>query len=158
MPSFHSAQACVRAAMCAATLVLTACATPASRIEKNPQLFAQATPEQQALIQQGQIALGFTADFVKLALGEPDRVTERVDASGTETVWHYLDADAYGPYAGGYYGPGWGPFGPYYGPYFGPYGYWPPVNYVQAQPNDRDRVRVVFREQLVTSIERVLQN
>lgn len=127
------------------------CATPASRIKDSPQVFAQATPEQQTLIKQGQVGLDFTPAFVKLAMGEPDRITERIDAKGKETIWHYTSSDPVPAY--------WSPYGPFgwYGPY-GPYGGWPPVSYVNSVPSDPDRLRVVFHDGKVTMIERVIDN
>lgn len=66
------------------------CATPETRIRKNPELFAQLTPEQQEMIRKGKVDLGFTAEMVRLALGEPDRLTSRKEAGGTSEVWHYI--------------------------------------------------------------------
>lgn len=70
--------------------VLAGCASPESRIKQNPQLFAQLTPEQQNLIKQGKVAVGFTPDMVRLALGEPDRVRVRTDAKGSREIWNYV--------------------------------------------------------------------
>ena len=72
-----------------ASLVLTACTTPASRIQANPTAFARLTPQQQSLVQAGQIALGFEPDAVKLALGDPDNISSRTDAAGETIIWHY---------------------------------------------------------------------
>src|SRR5437762_8848660 len=73
---------------------VTACSTPATRIRRNPDLFAQLPPEQQDLIRRGQVAVGFNAEAVRLALGEPDRYTVRTDNDGTSEVWHYVTHDA----------------------------------------------------------------
>jgi outer membrane protein assembly factor BamE (lipoprotein component of BamABCDE complex) len=74
-----------------AGLVLCAgCSTPDARIKDNPEAFNRCTPQQQELIKQGQIAIGFDQDMVKLALGDPDRVTTLTDASGQSEVWHYV--------------------------------------------------------------------
>jgi hypothetical protein len=141
------------------TVLFAACATPASRIKDSPDVFAQATPEQQALIQKGQIALGFRPEFVKLALGEPDRITERTDASGTETIWHYTDVSTVPAYAGyAYYDPLlFGPpfyYGPgFWGPPFAPLAYAPPPAAVET-----DRVRIIFRSNAVTAVERVVKS
>jgi hypothetical protein len=136
-------------------MVLSACVTPDQRIKSHEQLFAQATPEQQALIRQGQIALGFTPDFVKLALGPPDRVTEKTDANGTETFWHYIEDDYGYGYVGGGFGYGRGPFwaGPAYG-IWGP----PPIIAVPATGADPDRFRIRFHDGKVDSIERVVRS
>ncbi|MDE2149962.1 MAG: hypothetical protein KGJ55_09050, partial [Gammaproteobacteria bacterium] len=131
--------------------VLVACATtPADRVREHPEVFSQATPEQQALIQKGRIGIGFTPPLVELALGKPDRITERTNQHGTETVWHYTES------RGGYYGyPLYSPFfyGPFYGPYYGSYygsyysPYWAPYyggsyygGLADGGGDDRDRV------------------
>lgn len=77
-------------AVAAGLAVLAGCNSPESRIKDNPQLFAQLTPEQQNLIKQGKVAVGFTPDMVRLALGEPDSVRVRTDAKGSREIWHYV--------------------------------------------------------------------
>lgn len=66
------------------------CSTPATRIKNNPEVFASYTADQQDLIKQGKIAIGFDRDAVRLALGEPDRVRSRTTADGTGQVWSYV--------------------------------------------------------------------
>jgi len=66
------------------------CATPASRIKKNPELFASYPAEQQDLIKQGKVAIGFDMDAVRLALGAPDRVRTRTNNDGTSQIWSYV--------------------------------------------------------------------
>ena len=61
----------------AAGLVLAGCATPEARIRENPAAFDRATPAQQELIKQGKVAIGFDEALVQLALGVPDRITDR---------------------------------------------------------------------------------
>lgn len=78
---------CLRLLMTA--LIFAGCATPEARIRRNPQLFAQLAPDQQALIIRGQIAIGFDAEMVRLALGEPDRIQAGTDAADIE-IWSYL--------------------------------------------------------------------
>ena len=124
------------AAVCAA--LLAGCSTPDSRIGHSPEVFARLNPDQQALVKAGQIAPGFDMDAVKLALGDPDRVTIITDSTGQHQVWHYV---TYVDYQGGiiymgYYHRfrGWG------GPYF--YGGIPYYDGFPAQV--RDRIRVVF--------------
>jgi hypothetical protein len=103
-----------------AALLLTACATPASRIQANPGAFARLTPSQQALVQAGQIALGFDPDGVKLALGDPDRISARTDAGGETIIWHFTTYESEGRvlYTGHYHTRrawwGWGAAYPYY--------------------------------------------
>ena len=77
-------------------LALVACAsTPATRIEKNPDAFAQLTPEQQEKVRAGQIAIGFDASATRLALGEPDRILQKTTAAGETEIWQYVDVYTY---------------------------------------------------------------
>lgn len=125
--------------------VLAGCSTPQSRINQNPAVFARLTPDQQQLIKEGKVALGFDAAMVKLALGDPDRVHERTDATGTSEVWSYVTYEGddgmllyRGYYHRYYYGLG-DPFYPYY----------------LAYPGRREHThfRVVFRNGVVVQIE-----
>ena len=71
-------------------LAVVGCSTPASRIKKNPELFAQLAPEVQAAVRQGRIDVGFPRDAVQLALGTPDRRYSRQMAGGkTAEIWSY---------------------------------------------------------------------
>lgn len=72
------------------------CATPATRIQANPDVYARLSEDQQALVRAGKVAIGFSADAVKLALGDPDRVAVRTDPDGQTEVWHYLTYEAGG--------------------------------------------------------------
>ena len=133
-------------ALCA--VFLAACDTPESRISHSPEVFARLNPDQQALVKNGQIAVGFDMDEVRLALGDPERVVMRTDANGQHQVWHYVTyADYQGVIIyGGYYHRwrGWG------GPYF--YGGVPYYNGYPAVVHDR--IRVEFdANNLVKSIE-----
>jgi len=140
----------IAAAAFSGALVLAGCnATPDARIRSNPEAFAQLTPQEQALVKAGQVGLGFSAEAVKLALGNPDRITLKTDATGQVQVWHYIETVYYdgaflygGPYWGGwggwggrgrgYWGGGWGAFDGW-----GPYPVGPVTTY--------DHFRVVFR-------------
>lgn len=101
----------------------------------------------------GQVGLGFSTEAVKLALGQPDRITVRTDPTGQVQVWHYVETVYYdgaflygGPYWGGWGGwggwgrRGWWGWGGYWG---GPY----PVGPVAAY----DRFRVEFRNNRVVA-------
>lgn len=132
-------------ALAAGIAVLAGCSTPESRIKENPAVFARLTPEQQQLIKDGKVALGFDAAMVKLAIGDPDRIHERTDASGTSEVWSYVTYEGddgmilyRGYYHRYYYGLG-DPFYPYY----------------LAYPSRREHThfRVVFRNGVVVQIE-----
>lgn len=135
--------------MLSAAVLLSACATPASRIKDHPDIYARATPQQQALISQGRIALGFSPDFVRLALGAPDRITQHIDEKGTQTVWHYEDQSGDTAVAGYAFSPYF--FDPFFGPAFTPV-------IVERSPRDRDRLRVVFKDDKVSVIEQVVKN
>ena len=133
------------------TLGLAACSTPETRIHANSAAFARLTPDQQALVKTGQIALGFDMTAVRLALGDPYRITIHTDASGQTQTWHYITPDTteqpvivfQGAYpvrvwrGSTWWGPPWGD------PYFGPY-----------PPGIRDAMRVLFdRAGKVVSIQ-----
>lgn len=124
--------------------LLAGCSTVESRIKDNPEVFNKLTPEQQSLVKAGQIALGFQSDAVKLALGDPDRISTRTDADGVTTIWHYVTYEAEGQMLfSGYYHfgrRGWRIWGAY--PYYLDY----------PQRTVRDRFRVEFRRDRVTSI------
>ncbi|MFM1746772.1 MAG: hypothetical protein RLZZ188_438 [Verrucomicrobiota bacterium] len=130
----------------AALLLTAACSTPASRIKANPEAFARLSRDQQVLVQAGQVALGFEFEAVRLALGEPDRVTTRTDERGQTTVWHFLIYEIEGRilFTGHYHSGrnwwGWGASYPYYLDY--------PTRTV------RDRFRVEFSAGRVIAITR----
>jgi len=64
--------------------------TPAGRIAQNRPAFDSWPANVQALVQAGQIAIGFTPDQVRMALGEPGRITVRTTAAGTSEIWSYV--------------------------------------------------------------------
>ena len=140
---------------CAAALGavwLAGCSTPETRIRDNPEAFARLNPDQQALVKSGQIGIGFDMAAVKLALGDPDRITLRSNAQGQTQVWHYVEYVYYddgfiypGPYWRGGWGRrrgGWGGWGGWWG--YEPYG----VRPTQAF----DRFRIEFRNGKVSAI------
>jgi outer membrane protein assembly factor BamE (lipoprotein component of BamABCDE complex) len=123
-------------ALCAA--LLAGCDTPDSRIKSSPDVFARLNPDQQALVKNGQIAIGFSMDAVKLAIGDPSRIVIRTTATGQHEVWHYVTYEdnqgiiIYGGYWHRYRG--WG------GPYF-----WGGVPYYDGYPaRVHERLRVIF--------------
>lgn len=133
-----------------AAVCLSGCSTVDSRIQSHPEVFAQLTPQQQALVRAGQVGLGFNMDTVKVALGDPDRVTLRTDTNGESQVWHYI---GYAYYNGAYLwaGPafpsrhrGWGWHSAWY-PDPGPFWDTPVAAF--------DRFRVEFQNGKVTSIQ-----
>lgn len=124
------------AALCSALFV--GCETPDTRIAKSPEIFARLTPDQQALVKAGQIAVGFDMDAVRLSLGDPARITIITDAGGSHEVWHYVtyeDAQGVVIFTGYYHR--WGGWG---GPRF-----WGDAGFYDGYPvHVHDRIRVVF--------------
>ncbi len=88
---------CRTALLCAglsgAVLWLAGCATPESRIKKNPELFASFPEEAQQKIRAGSIDIGFTPPMVEMALGRPDRQYSRRTAEGVSRIWSYTERD-----------------------------------------------------------------
>jgi hypothetical protein len=75
-------------------LLLAGCAsTPEKRIEQNQAYFDSLPVATQARIRGGQIDLGFNADMVRLALGEPQRRLVRRAPDGNTDIWAYLETD-----------------------------------------------------------------
>lgn len=146
----------------ALVLLLSACGTPQSRIDRSPALFAALPADQQALVRDGQIAIGMPEDAVRLALGAPDRVSRLTDADGVTTIWRYV-ASAAEPAWIAYPGPGaYGrPWGFAAGGFLGPGLYGPAfVGSTVISPHigvERDRLRVSFVEGRVSAIEEALE-
>jgi outer membrane protein assembly factor BamE (lipoprotein component of BamABCDE complex) len=149
----------------AAVLLLQACATPQSRIERNPDSFGALSAEQQALVRAGRIAIGFSEEAVRLALGEPQRISRRTDEKGEATVWRYVQRASDGYTDFGY--TGYTAFGPYgyplgfHGAGFNGYGFYGPrvtTIVTSAGPSsERDRLRVTFVGGQVSAIEEELE-
>lgn len=91
--------------MLALVVWLAGCASPDARIKRSPEVFARLSPEQQALVKEGRVGIGFDADAVRLAVGAPDRVWTRTDAKGTSEVWSYTswESDVGQPLYRGWY-------------------------------------------------------
>lgn len=124
--------------------VLAGCATPQTRIDRNPQIFSSLSPTDQELIKQGKVAVGFTPDEVKLALGDPDRIYVRTDSNGTNETWSYVTYETddgvllYRGYYHRFYR--WGdPYFPYYTAY--------------SARREHEAFRVVFSAGRVATIE-----
>jgi hypothetical protein len=138
------------AAVTGGAVVFSGCATtPDSRISAHPDVFAQLTPQQQALVRAGQVSIGMDMGAVKLALGDPDSVTFRTNANGQTQVWHYV---SYGYYDGMYLygGPYWGPYGRRRGGWGGWGGGWYP--YAGGPVTIYDHFRIEFKDGKVVSI------
>jgi hypothetical protein len=63
--------------------------TPASRIKKNAALFGSFPAEAQALIEKGEVAIGFTPEMVEMSKDKPNRKYDRTTSAGTIEVWSY---------------------------------------------------------------------
>ena len=71
--------------------LVSACSSPDSRIESNRAAFEKFPAEVQAKIRAGKVDIGFTAEMVRLALGEPARKLSRKTEQGEAEVWMYAD-------------------------------------------------------------------
>lgn len=71
--------------------LLAGCSTPASRIKKNPDVFAAFPEDVQVRVAEGKIEVGYLPDMVYIALGDPDRRYSRQTLSGDSEVWAYVD-------------------------------------------------------------------
>jgi len=82
-----------------AGLLLGGCASTAqSRIDADPQTYAQATAAQRTLIERGEASVQMTPQMVRMALGNPSQITEQPVGDHVEIVWRYLEtpgSDAY---------------------------------------------------------------
>lgn len=70
-------------------LFVAGCATPESRIKKNPDVFNALPPNVQESVRQGKIDIGFSREAVELALGKPNREYTRRTQEGETMVWAY---------------------------------------------------------------------
>src|SRR5262245_40634835 len=102
----------------AGALVLTSCSTIESRISEHPEIYRNLSSRDQALVNQGHLRFGMSANAVWLAWGSPDsKVIGNMRGHSTET-WIYVYY-AYPYYYYGAYGPGFGFFGdPFYDPFY----------------------------------------
>lgn len=131
-------------AMLAAALMFAGCASTDRRIREHAELYERLPPEQQLLIREGRVALGFTPEMVYLAVGEPDRKWTRTDADGRSEVWSYT---TYESVDGGFLYRGW---------YHRHYGYRDPLYpyYLDDRARKaREYFKVTFRDGAVVLIE-----
>lgn len=77
-------------ALAALALALTGCSTVESRIQEKSATFSALNPEQQKVLKEGRVEVGFTEEMAYIALGQPDLVRERQTAQGTVKVWTFL--------------------------------------------------------------------
>ena len=76
----------------ASLLFAAGCSTTDSRISKNAGLVAGWPVDVQEKVRAGQVAVGFTPEQVRVALGEPGRTMTRVEAQGAREVWVYFES------------------------------------------------------------------
>lgn len=81
----------VTATTLALAAALSACSTTASRIGEQQGLFDSYPAEVREKIRAGEIAVGFTPEQVRMALGEPSRVYTRQTVQGEAEIWSYQD-------------------------------------------------------------------
>jgi hypothetical protein len=123
-------------------MVLAACSTVASRIDKNRAVFNSYPPDVQQKIQAGTIDIGFTPEQVHMALGDPDHRYTREASDGRYEIWGYRDSRPSFSF-----GIGGGSFGRSTG--FGG-----GVGVATGNEYPDDKIRVVFQEGKVSAIER----
>jgi hypothetical protein len=79
-----------RIVLVALVLALAGCTTtPADRIAQRQTVFNAWPADVQAKIRVGQVAVGFTEEQVRMALGDPDHTITRITEKGTALVWAY---------------------------------------------------------------------
>ena len=105
--------------VCALSILVGACtlATPATRIAANPKVYEALPAQQQALVQNGQIAQGMSPEAVFLAWGYPNS-SPYVGQIGNKQVvrWVYTTMRPV-MVTPQWSGPYWGPYG-WYNPYY----------------------------------------
>ncbi len=57
-------------------------------------MFDSYPPEERAIIERGEVAIGFTRDQVRLALDIPDRVLTQTTEAGVAEIWIYREKNA----------------------------------------------------------------
>lgn len=127
-----------------AVVFFAGCASTSRRISRNQELFDTFPADVQAGIRAGNVDVGFTPEMVMMALGEPDRRYTRITEHGAFEVWAYRSRAT--PRVSLGLGIGGGSGRTSVGTSVG-----------VATGGDRadDRVRVVFSNGKVTSVEQV---
>jgi hypothetical protein len=86
--------------------MLAACSTTASRISERQGVFDGYPAEVREKIRAGQVAIGFSPEQARMALGEPSRIYSRQTEQGEAEIWSYQDRGpalnfGLGSYSGG---------------------------------------------------------
>lgn len=125
---------------------LAACSTtPESRIGKQQSTFDGYPAEVQQKIRAGEVAVGFTPEQVRLALGEPSNVTVQQTDKGEAEIWAYRESSpafsfGVGGFSGGSTSVGGG------------------VGVGTGGDRNEDRIRVRFEAGRVAAIEQARSN
>jgi hypothetical protein len=72
-----------------ALLAAAGCSTVSSRIDQHRAEFASWPPAIQDQVRAGKVDIGFTAEQVRVALGDPVRTFTRRSTEGTAEIWAY---------------------------------------------------------------------
>lgn len=75
--------------LAALALALAGCSTFERRSKEKSYVFNALDPATQARLKERNIAVGDTMDMVYIALGVPDEKREKLERTGSETVWIY---------------------------------------------------------------------
>jgi hypothetical protein len=111
----------------------------------NPEAFARLPPDQQTLVKNAQIAIGFSTEAVRIALGNPKEITTQATPAGQIQIWYYEPEGYYEnePYSGG-------------GGYSGVWDGWDGDSPVVGPPQGSDQLLVQFLDDRVYAIEEVV--
>ena len=77
----------------ATSLLFSGCDTVAVRVLTNYDTFSKLDPKVRANIVRGRVALGYTPEMVRLALGRPNRSYAPSYLGGREETWTYFAQD-----------------------------------------------------------------
>ena len=121
-----------------------------NRIKEKGGLFAGLDPATQAKIRSGRVDLGFSAEMVYLALGEPAAKHELTTRAGRDEIWIYLACD--------YPSAGLDPLGYHRRVYFNPslngyHVFYRPILTDDPAVASGERLRVTIHEGQVAAIE-----
>src|SRR5262245_1021877 len=84
-------------------LILGGCGTTGGRISQHPEMYQSLSPNDQALVSQGQIRSGMSMDAVWLAWGTPDQKIPDNIGDRTSETWLYLRYQTPTSYGSHYY-------------------------------------------------------